>query len=150
MSWTGNGLPTAGQIETITTENQETWTKNIQRKSKKEIRENFQSLNKGLLKNNLEYLTKQDPNIKIIIEIHELHDLNLDRIEIDGNHILRITWSTNFNGNLRQLLLQHGFNKNNLITETWKAGKLTGSKWVRVCLYWSSLQLFIAQNQLSK
>lgn len=103
-----------------------------------------------MLQNNLEYLAKQDPNTKRIIKIPELHNLNLDKIEIDGNHILQIVWSTNFDGNLRQLLLQHKFNKNNLITETWKAGKLTGSKWVRVCLYWSSLQLFIAQTPLSK
>ena len=136
MPWTEHRLPETEQIE-----HQKTWTTNIQRRSTKEIRENFQSLNKGLLQNNLEYLAKQDPNIKRIIEIPELHDLNLDSINIQGNRRLRIDWSTNFDGNLHQLLLQHGFNKNNLITETF---------WVRVCLYLSSLQLSIIQNPLSK
>jgi len=140
-------------------ENQETGTNKIQRKSTKEVRENFQSLNKEFLQKNLELLVKVDPNIKRIIEIPELQDLRLERIDVDGNHRLRIGWSTSFDGNLRQLLLKHGFNKNNLISHTWATEKvvekLIGNKqipkiWVRICLYWSSLQFFIKQETLSK
>ena len=142
-----------------TSENQETGINKIQRKSTKEVRENFQSLNKELLQKNLELLVKVDPNIKKISEIPELQDLRLERIDVYGNHRLRIDWSTSFDGNLRQLLLKHGFNKNQLVSDTWATAKaeekLTGNKqipkiWVRICLYWSSLQISIKQETLSK
>gem|GEM_PF-5909196 len=42
------------------------------------------------MQKNLELLVKVDPNIKRIIEIPELQDLRLERIDVDGNHRLRI------------------------------------------------------------
>ena len=60
-------LLTTGQIEIITIENQEIWTKNIQRKSTKDIRENFQSIHFLFMTWYLLYKIKFNLHIKIIL-----------------------------------------------------------------------------------
>lgn len=122
-------------------EDQKSNTNNIQKKSRKEIKANFQSLTNELLQNNLEYLVQKDTNIKKIFEIPELQNITAKEIKVIWSYILWMNVSTTFDGNLRQLLLKNWYNKNMLESD---------KDWVRVCLYWSSLQLFIKQEHLSK
>ncbi len=138
---------------------QETDTNKIQMKSTKEVKENFQSLNMYLLENNLTILKKKDPLIQRISEIPELHNLKLEKINIHNDCRAQINIITDFDGNLRQLLLKHGFNKNNLRSFNWEVEKImeevtgvpqTPEIWVHLSLYWWSLQLFIKQKNLSK
>ncbi len=136
--WGGEWLWISKVIEQQKKLQQEANTNKIQKKSAKEIRENFELLNNWLLRNSLTYLVQNDPNIKKILCIPELQDFTLKILNTD--HTLSLEWSTAFDGNLRQLLLKNWINKNNLqYTKDWIVARF----------YWSTLQIYIIQKKLS-
>ena len=133
-------------LKNDTTKKHETGTDKIKKKSTKEIHENLELLKKWLLEHNLKYLVQKDPNIKKIIELPELHDFKMKDIDTDFDFIT-IHWSTDFNWNLRQLLIKNWFNKNNV--SILRDSRWALEKWIHITFYWWCLRVNIKQEKLS-
>ena len=122
---------------------QETGTNKIQRRTSNDVKGILQSFQNGILTKSLEFLKENDVYIKQLCEIPELHDITIDRIfNVEKKaSSLAMDISTAYTWDIRQLLLNNWFNKNNFIANT---------EWIRLRFYWSNLQLFIKQDHLSK
>lgn len=131
------------EIERDNINQQGNCTTKIQKNTKNDVKNILQSLQNGILTKSLEFLKENDVYVKKLSAIPELHDITIDRIfNVEEKWILLVmSISTAYTWNIRQLLLHHWFDKNNFISNT---------EWIRLRFYWSHLQLFIKQKNLSK
>lgn len=119
---------------------QETGTKNIQRKSAKEIKENFNLLTEEFLQHSFEYLVQQNSALKNIFNISKLKDLKIIKISNAEKGKLHLNLSTKSMDDFNYILSRNWVSK---------SGIRPHKDWVTIHLYWSSLILNIRQEKLS-
>lgn len=120
---------------------QNTRREHIQNQSSQEIKETFDTLTHQLLQNNLLYLKQTEPNFKKLLEIPQLQDLILHTLNVTPYSAdCELRGSTAFTWNLRQLLLDHGFQNNQVGIH---------HDGVHIALYNRHFNIYIRQKNLS-
>ena len=106
------------------------------------IRNNFSLLEKKFFQENRDYICKHS-GAKLLLETPELQDITVQNIETELWKI-HIETSTNFTGDLYQLLLDKGFSESIL-------NQVTSPTGVRIYLNtkFNTLQILIKQKTLS-
>lgn len=107
----------------------------VKRHNKKTVKELMTNLNEWLFDNFLNYFKQNEPNMKRLLDIPELKEIELQEIgRMDKDHIRMSFELNNFEWSLRQLLLKNWFKKDDV--KSWK-------DWIRIILYGANLQIVI-------